>query len=41
MYSTTKQLENKAFTINSQYINQKIYIQVKFTLEIMIQQYIF
>ena len=40
-YATTKQVENNAFTINSQNINQEICIQVIFTLEIKLQKYIF
>ena len=38
MYTTTKLLKKKAFTINSQDINQEIGVQVTF---IKLQKYIF
>ena len=40
-YVTIKQLKKKAFTINSQNIDQEIDIQVTFILQIKLQKYIF
>ena len=41
IYAKAKELEKKAFTINSRNMNQEIGIRVTFTLEINLSKYIF
>ena len=40
-YVTTKELKNKAFSVNTQDINQTMGIQVTIMIEIKLQKYIF